>query len=1128
MKRGSETGWRPLTRIGRLRIGLLLGWLFVYLILLVAGGCTQSEVEEDVIPPHALKDVEAGFNLHVLANQTPVTRSITCRSEGTIDADTLVAAVSDTVRTRAAAPLSEIQENKIASLWVGQYDATSGTRLFSQYISSMADNTVNVKLKQSQSGAKSRVWFVANAGDLGEVATEKALKERTLTHKSTGEGLPEDNLCKMTGTWEGIVQEGGVKEVTVNLKRLLARITFTYSMGNDFAFTPTSVILKNAPSVSQVEAPTGQLTTGVTYSNYTGTANNAGATVYWYLPENMAGTVSGENAVDSEKKKTGKGVTNATCIVLSGDAVQGGVTYKDVSFTFYPGSNMNNYDIIRNSHYTMTVTLVGIDASDERITVGEIPPIEVDPSEMPANKGGEKDIQITARPGQPWEFNMPEWLSAVLDGKDIPTGATITHQGPANVVFKAVSANPKAEKRSVSFNIEVNGVNQEITITQSGSTLTKGNAVSLTATKNSEGESSFTATEGLQWLAALSDGDGWLGWSTTNPGTSGSEAPAGAQILKVKTTAANPSAQARSGKIIVKAGASVGDATYTGLKQEIAVSQAGSTVNGSTINSIAAKGATGDASFTATAGLAWASSVTSGSWITLNSGGSGTPTTGGPQTINYTATVNPSSSPRSGTVTVRAGDASVGPTGSIVLNQSGATLNADAATKTVAAIASTGNTSTFTATAGLSWNVGVASTGNWLSLTGTTSGTNNTTDAAQTITYNAVVNPDASTRQGTITVKVGNAVNGTDAGLTKTIAVTQEASSLTASGSKITLAATKGDEGTFTFKGTSGLSFSVTKPDWLTLTGTTSGTTNGADQTFGYKTNAVNLNSTERAAANISVKAGNITKNVEIKQSGSTFTVDKTEIELENIETSGSVKVTGTDGLPWTVTPSVQTNGITPGTTSETANGGAQTVTFSSTANTGGAREVTFTIAVTGGNHSKEVKVKQKAGLTNTVTIDQAIADAYKAWNSNTAYPPFNYDNGNVTGGGSDYKGNSSAYTISTPYTVEVESTQSSSTYVYNNSAAKNYCTGKGAGWRLPTQIELFAMWTKCKGTNNDATDNEDASTALGAKFISYYYWSSSVSNGSSNNRCVLYFTSGGFNYSGTDGSRYVRCVRDN
>lgn len=448
MKRGRETGWSPLTKIGRLRVGLSLVWLFVYLLLLMAGGCTQTNVEEDVIPPHALKDVEAGFNLNVLANQAPIARSMTFTANGTIETDTLVAGANDTIRTRAGNPLTEVLESQIASLWVGQYDATTGQRLFNQYLPSMTGTTVNLKLKQSHDGSRSHVYFVSNAGDLGAISDETTLKRHILEYGSTDVGLPDNNLCKMTGMWEGVVQEGGTKDITVNLMRLLARITFTYSMGADFTFTPTSVVLKNAPTVSQVEAPTTQLMTGgISYKTYTGIASQSGATVYWYLPENMAGTVSGGNAVDFEKKKTGKGVTNATCIELTGDAVQGGVTYKDVTFRFYPGSNHNNYDIVRNSHYTMTVKLIGIDVSDERITVGEIPPVEVDPTEMPAKKGGEKEIQITTRPGRPWEFDMPAWLSALLDGKEIPSGATITYQGPANVVFRSVEANPKAERR---------------------------------------------------------------------------------------------------------------------------------------------------------------------------------------------------------------------------------------------------------------------------------------------------------------------------------------------------------------------------------------------------------------------------------------------------------------------------------------------------------------------------------------------------------------------------------------------------------------------------------------------------------------------------------------------------------
>ena len=263
--------------------------LFALLFLLVAGGCTETDVEEDNIPLHALKEVDAGFILNVLANRTPVTRSITFTPDGTLESDTLAVGAEDSVRTKAAAPLSEMQESQIASLWVGQYDVETGMRLFNQYIPSMTGTTVNLKLKQSQTGSRSRVYFVSNAGDLGAIATEAILKKHTLAYTSTAEGLPDNNLCKMMGYWEGEVAAGGVRNIMVELTRLIAAITFTYSTSADFTFRPTSLVLKNAPTVSQVEAPTEQLTTGgISYNTYTGTVNQTGATTYWYLPENMA------------------------------------------------------------------------------------------------------------------------------------------------------------------------------------------------------------------------------------------------------------------------------------------------------------------------------------------------------------------------------------------------------------------------------------------------------------------------------------------------------------------------------------------------------------------------------------------------------------------------------------------------------------------------------------------------------------------------------------------------------------------------------------------------------------------------------------------------------------------------
>lgn len=979
MKRESKTRRRPLLNIRKVRIGLSLMWVLVLSLLMLAG-CTQTDVEEDVIPPHALKDVDAGFSLNVLANQPPVTRSITFTPAGTIESDTLATEVKESVQTKASASLSEAQESQIASLWVGQYDATTGTRLFNQYISSMTGDTVNLKLKQSQTGSRSRVYFVSNAGDLGAIADETTLKQHTLAYESTNAGLPADYLCKMMGMWEGEVVVGGMKDITVSLTRLLARITFSYSVGTDFAFTPTSVVLKNAPTLSQVAASTAQLTTeGIRYKDYTEAAGDIGTDFYWYLPENMAGTVVGANEVDAEKKKIGTGVSNATCIELTGNAEQGGVTYTDVTFRFYPGSNYNNYDIVRNSHYAMDVTLIGIDVSDERITVGEIPPIEVDPEAMPAKKGGEKEIQITARPGQPWEFNMPLWLSALLDSQNIRPGATITHQGPVALVFKAVDANPKAEERSVSFNVDVNGTDQEIKITQSGSTLIKGSDISLTALADAEGSSSFTATEGLQWFAVLSDGDGWLSWSATNPGISGIEAPAGAQTLKVKTTAVNPSGQVRRGKIVVKAGASVGDVAYTGLKQEIAV------------------------------------------------------------------------------------------------NQQAATLTVSAA-KTIAATASTGNTSTFTATPGLSWDAGVVSTGSWLSLTGTTSGINNTTGAAQTITYNAAINPNASTRQGTITIKAGNAVSGTDAGLTKTIAVTQSASSLSASINPTTaLAATAGAGGTYTLNGTSGLSYSFTAgfPSWLTVTNGTASTgggmTSGSAQQLTYKTSSVNPNGTERKAT-VTVKAGNMTKDVEIKQAASSFSRTNPSGQIAvaaNSTVTGSV--TATAGLAWTITPA-SNNNITVSPTSGTGNA---TITFTGAVNsTGVERTGSFTLSATGASPAR----------TLALSVTQVAGEPAIVGNLQVC---------KTDGGESMYW-----------------------------SSVNSYCsnlTAEGkSDWYLPSKDQLLTIY------NNKSSLQ---STAGFRSFVNGWYWSSTLYR--SDNHWIVHFDNGKTDSLYDINYCFVRCVRD-
>lgn len=562
----------------------------------------------------------------------------------------------------------------------------------------------------------------------------------------------------------------------------------------------------------------------------------------------------------------------------------------------------------------------------------------------------------------------------------------------------------------------MNGENQEITITQEGSALSKGSdVISLGAAEGSEGASSFTTTKGLPWLAALS-GEDWWSWADDNPAFSGDEAFGSEQALKIKAIASNPLASERSGKITVSAGASIAEIGYTGLKEEIVVKQVGSKVEGSSmeVNPEAANNQT--SSFVATSGLDWVAKVTEGDWITLVGATSGSQTTGKAQNVTFNIAVNPSSSARSGEIVVRAGDEIGGPTGTIKVNQ--------------------------------------------------------------------------------------------------------KASALTVSASPTTLAATKDAAGTLSFKGTSGLSFSVTKPDWLTLTGTIPETTNGNDQNLGYKTSEVNLNSTD-ILGDITVTAGNIEKKVAVKQSGSTFTVSETELSLERTATSGNVKVKGTNGLPWTVSPAGGINGITPSIDSSIANGSELILTFNATENTGSVRSATFTIAVTNGDHSKTVKVNQAAGGVS-VTIDPNLLARYKAACRNTTqYPPFNYDGNILLPDGCSYdEGVMTGF-----YTIQVQKGQKAEGATYEN--MQTYCANLDeenlSGWRIPTEIELYAIYVNKDIVVNSVSDVKPfiEESVLG-------YWSSTVWSGDNTRRCRIYFGNGGFDYGPiTYNGRYIRCVRN-
>ena len=102
-------------RISEIRNGLRV-CLFIWTAFHLLSGCTQTEVVDEPHLPKGGKEVQAVFNLNVLANRDSQTRSIAFTANGTIDTDSIPLIRKDTTITKATSPLPEAEESRIAQL----------------------------------------------------------------------------------------------------------------------------------------------------------------------------------------------------------------------------------------------------------------------------------------------------------------------------------------------------------------------------------------------------------------------------------------------------------------------------------------------------------------------------------------------------------------------------------------------------------------------------------------------------------------------------------------------------------------------------------------------------------------------------------------------------------------------------------------------------------------------------------------------------------------------------------------------------------------------------------------------------------------------------------------------------
>ena len=250
-----------------------------------------------------------------------------------------------------------------------------------------------------------------------------------------------------------------------------------------------------------------------------------------------------------------------------------------------------------------------------------------------------------------------------------------------------------------------------------------GGSFAVTVTKAS-GSCTWTASSDASWI-------------TFNGASTGSDTGTLTYVA-----APNPGTASRTGTVTVQ---------WTGGSAQVTVTQAGTPEPGPVVCAFVVTPATqavpiDGGSFTATvttsgSGCSWTASVDV-SWITITSGTSGTST----GSVAYSATPNPDSTARVGTITVQWA------TGSASLTVTQAPVTACFYTVSPArqsVPAAGGSRLTFTANRntpnGCPWNAATSTP--WITLTGATTGA-----SPGVIEYSVAANPNAAARTGIITV----------------------------------------------------------------------------------------------------------------------------------------------------------------------------------------------------------------------------------------------------------------------------------------------------------------------------------------------------------------------------------------
>ncbi len=317
--------------------------------------------------------------------------------------------------TRAGTDASDV-EKAIDDVWVLQYLTADG-KLFdgkAQHFtaSEITDTSSGKTVSASLDDAASTVYVIANVGaayaDFAEDKVPQTLTEFEKLSYTFPAVFAEGELTSGTLPMVGSATiEAGATSVPVTLKRMVAKIDFTITVDasapSDLKLTSAHleyVSNKTAFKAGPTTLPTARVQPAAADANFFDAASDktfvygtaktidvskspttpptGGATLTWYVPENLAGQKEG---LSSAKQKGPGNLPDDYCtrIVVKGTATYQGTANTEVSFYIYPGADaIKDFNIERNKIYTITSNIKNVNKGDNRVQVHDFIDLSAD------------------------------------------------------------------------------------------------------------------------------------------------------------------------------------------------------------------------------------------------------------------------------------------------------------------------------------------------------------------------------------------------------------------------------------------------------------------------------------------------------------------------------------------------------------------------------------------------------------------------------------------------------------------------------------------------------------------------------------------------------------------------------